>query len=117
MIDPAKLSFLQGLAPVGNTGRGALEYRPDYRVPSLDYSDLLQVCHILTKNMEEVYRLFRQIVFNIAIKNRDAHATNVSFQLINGEWKLLQSTVAQVSEILLFKTFLLTEFSMCLLLK
>lgn len=60
----------------------------DYRVPSLDYGDLLQLCHILTKNMEEVYRLFRLMVFNIAIKNRDDHAKNFSFQLIDGEWKL-----------------------------
>ncbi|MDR2010900.1 MAG: type II toxin-antitoxin system HipA family toxin [Bacteroidales bacterium] len=60
----------------------------DYRVPSLDYGDLLQLCHILTKNMEEVYALFRQMVFNVAIKNRDDHAKNFSFQLINGEWKL-----------------------------
>ncbi len=60
----------------------------DYRMPSLDYGDLLQLCHILTKNMEEVYALFRQMVFNIAIKNKDDHAKNFSFQLINGEWKL-----------------------------
>ena len=60
----------------------------DYRVPSLDYGDLLQLCHILTKNMEEVYAFFRQMVFNVAIKNRDDHAKNFSFQLINGEWKL-----------------------------
>lgn len=60
----------------------------DYRVPSLDYGDLLQLCHILTKNMEEVYALFRQMVFNVTIKNRDDHAKNFSFQLINGEWKL-----------------------------
>ncbi len=60
----------------------------DYRVPSLDYGGLLQLCHILTKNMEEVYALFRQMVFNVAIKNRDDHAKNFSFQLINGEWRL-----------------------------
>ena len=60
----------------------------DYRAPSLDYGGLLQLCHILTKNMEEVYALFRQMVFNVAIKNRDDHAKNFSFQLINGEWKL-----------------------------
>lgn len=60
----------------------------DYRIPSLDYCDLLQLCHILTKNMEEVYSLFRQMVFNVAIKNRDDHAKNFSFQMINGEWKL-----------------------------
>ena len=59
----------------------------DYRVPSLDYGDLLQLCHILTKNMNEVYALFRQMVFNIVIKNRDDHVKNFSFQLINGEWK------------------------------
>ena len=60
----------------------------DYRVPSLDYGDLLQACHIFTKNMEEVYALFRQMVFNVAIGNRDDHAKNFSFQLINGEWRL-----------------------------
>ena len=59
-----------------------------YRVPSLDYGDLLQVCHILTKNMEEIYALFRQMVFNVAIRNHDDHAKNFSFQLINGEWRL-----------------------------
>ena len=60
----------------------------DYRIPSLDYSDLLKLCHILTNNMEEVYALFRQMVFNVAIKNRDDHAKNFSFQLINREWRL-----------------------------
>ena len=60
----------------------------DYRIPSLDYGDLLQVCHILTKNMEEVYALFRQMAFNVVIKNRDDHAKNFSFQLVNGEWRL-----------------------------
>ena len=60
----------------------------DYRVPSLDYGDLLQLCHILTKNMEEVYALFRRMVFNVVIKNRDDHAKNFSFQLIDEQWKL-----------------------------
>ena len=60
----------------------------DYRIPSLDYLDLLKLCHILTKNMEEVERLFRLMAFNVAIKNRDDHAKNFSFQLVDGEWKL-----------------------------
>ena len=60
----------------------------DYRVPSLDYLDLLKLCHLLTKNMEEVEALFRLMVFNVVIKNRDDHAKNFSFQLIDGEWKL-----------------------------
>jgi serine/threonine-protein kinase HipA len=60
----------------------------NYREPSLDYEALLKLCHVLTRNMEEVYALFRLMVFNVAIKNRDDHAKNFSFQLINNEWKL-----------------------------
>jgi len=60
----------------------------NYREPSLDYESLLKLCFALTKNMEEVLALFRLMVFNIAIKNRDDHAKNFSFQLINKEWKL-----------------------------
>ena len=60
----------------------------DYRIPCLDYLTLLRVCHDLTKNAEEVYALFRLMVFNVAIKNRDDHAKNFSFQLIGNEWML-----------------------------
>lgn len=60
----------------------------DYRIPSLDYSILLKVCLNLTKDMDQVYDLFRLMVFNVVISNRDDHAKNFSFQLIDGEWKL-----------------------------
>ena len=60
----------------------------NYREPSLDYSGLLKLCLNLTRNMEQVYALFRQMVFNVLIKNRDDHAKNFSFQLIGGEWRL-----------------------------
>ncbi|GHT08666.1 toxin HipA [Bacteroidia bacterium] len=60
----------------------------DYRIPSLDYSVLLKICFNLTRDMEEVYALFRLMVFNIAISNRDDHAKNFSFQYKNGVWKL-----------------------------
>ncbi|MCL2040957.1 MAG: type II toxin-antitoxin system HipA family toxin [Bacteroidales bacterium] len=60
----------------------------DYRIPSLDYLELLKLCHILTKNMEEVATLFRLMAFNVAIKNRDDHAKNFSFQLTANGWKL-----------------------------
>lgn len=60
----------------------------NYREPSLDYLDLLKVTLNLTKNMEEVYDLFRIMAFNIAIRNRDDHAKNFSFQLIDGNWRL-----------------------------
>ena len=60
----------------------------DYRIPSLDYSVLLTACFKLTRNIEEVYKLFRQMVFNVLIKNRDDHAKNFSFVLQNNEWRL-----------------------------
>lgn len=60
----------------------------DYRIPSLDYSDLLKVCLNLTKNINEVYALFKLMVFNIVISNRDDHARNFSFQYKNGNWNL-----------------------------
>lgn len=60
----------------------------DYRIPSLDYSVLLKVCLQLTKDFEQVYDLFRLMVFNILISNRDDHAKNFSFQLIDDNWKL-----------------------------
>ncbi len=60
----------------------------DYRIPSLDYQSLLTACFKLTGNIEEVYKLFRQMVFNFIIKNRDDHAKNFSFLLKNGEWIL-----------------------------
>lgn len=60
----------------------------NYREPSLDYLGLLQLCHYITKNMEEVIKLFRLMVFNVVIKNKDDHAKNFSFQWINNVWKL-----------------------------
>ncbi len=60
----------------------------NYREPSLDYSGLLKLCLNLTRNMEQVYALFRQMVFNVLIGNRDDHAKNFAFQLIGGEWRL-----------------------------
>jgi serine/threonine-protein kinase HipA len=60
----------------------------NYRIPSLDYLVLLKVCRQITLDMEQVYALFRQMVFNVAISNRDDHAKNFSFQLQDKQWKL-----------------------------
>jgi serine/threonine-protein kinase HipA len=60
----------------------------NYRFPALDYADLLKVTLNLTRNIEEVYRLSRLMIFNIAISNRDDHAKNFSFQYKNGMWQL-----------------------------
>lgn len=60
----------------------------NYRIPSLDYSLLLKLTLNLTKDMEQVAGMFRLMVFNILISNRDDHAKNFSFQWIDGGWKL-----------------------------
>jgi len=61
----------------------------DYRIPSLDYTGLLALCRILTRDMAEVEQLFTRMVFNVIIGNRDDHAKNFAF-LMNeqGEWRL-----------------------------
>ena len=59
----------------------------NYRIPSLDYSILLKLTLNLTKDMEQVISMFRLMIFNILISNRDDHAKNFSFQWINGTWK------------------------------
>lgn len=60
----------------------------NYRIPSLDYSILLKLTLNLTKDMEQVADMFRLMVFNILISNRDDHAKNFSFQWVDQTWKL-----------------------------
>ncbi len=60
----------------------------DYRLPSLDYQGLLTACLRLTGNIEQVYNLYRMMVFNFQIKNRDDHAKYFSFLFQDGNWKL-----------------------------
>ncbi|MBN2728988.1 MAG: type II toxin-antitoxin system HipA family toxin [Bacteroidales bacterium] len=58
----------------------------DYRSPSIDYNDLLKMGFILTKNMEELVKIFRLMVFNVAIGNKDDHARNFAFQYKENQW-------------------------------
>lgn len=59
-----------------------------YRYPALDYSDLIKATLALSKDIEEAYKMFRLMVFNVLTCNRDDHAKNFSFILKNNEWKL-----------------------------
>jgi serine/threonine-protein kinase HipA len=59
-----------------------------YRLPSLDYTELFKATSVLTRNIEEVGKLFRQMVFNVLTHNRDDHAKNFSFLLKNDTWCL-----------------------------
>ncbi|MCF8372686.1 MAG: type II toxin-antitoxin system HipA family toxin [Bacteroidales bacterium] len=60
----------------------------NHRLPSLDYVDLIKATLALTKNMEEAYKLFRQMVFNVLTGNKDDHAKNFSFLFKGGQWQL-----------------------------
>ncbi|MCH9740955.1 MAG: type II toxin-antitoxin system HipA family toxin [Epsilonproteobacteria bacterium] len=51
----------------------------DFRFPTLDYDDLLSLTLHLTKNMQEVEKVFRLACFNLFTHNRDDHAKNFSF--------------------------------------
>ncbi len=59
-----------------------------HRYPSLDYVQLAQATMALTKNIIEVEKLLKIMVFNVAIENKDDHAKNFSFIYTNGLWKL-----------------------------
>lgn len=63
----------------------------NFRAPSLDYETVLQATSMLTKNVAEVERAFRLMVFNVLSHNKDDHAKNFSFiaDRTNGQgWKL-----------------------------
>jgi serine/threonine-protein kinase HipA len=61
----------------------------DFRVPALDYQDLLTLAFMLTRDIREVEKLYRLAVFNVLAHNRDDHAKNFSFLMdAQGQWKL-----------------------------
>ncbi|RLA68934.1 MAG: type II toxin-antitoxin system HipA family toxin [Epsilonproteobacteria bacterium] len=61
----------------------------NFRVPSLDYDDLLSVTLMLTKNVTELEKAFRLACFNVLAHNKDDHEKNVSFIMDSiGRWRL-----------------------------
>ncbi|MBU1216096.1 type II toxin-antitoxin system HipA family toxin [bacterium] len=61
----------------------------DFRMPTLDYDDLLSLTLHLTKDVNEQLKMFRLACFNLFAHNRDDHAKNFSFIMKNdGAWKL-----------------------------
>ncbi len=60
----------------------------DYRLPSLDYDDLLTLSLHLTKDFSQQQKMFRLAIFNLLTHNRDDHAKNFSFLLKEGQWYL-----------------------------
>lgn len=60
----------------------------DHNQPVLDYTDLLSLTAKLTRNMAEVEKMFRLMVFNVWINNTDDHAKNFAFLYDGKDWKL-----------------------------
>lgn len=60
-----------------------------HRDPSLTYESLLRLTLLLTKDMREVLKMVRLMVFNVRSGNRDDHSKNFSF-LLNKEnqWRM-----------------------------
>ncbi|MCX7115957.1 MAG: type II toxin-antitoxin system HipA family toxin [Gammaproteobacteria bacterium] len=78
---------IQEQRPHVHTACGLLH--SDFRTPSLDYMDLLALTEMLTRDVREVEKMFRQAVFNVLSHNRDDHAKNFSFLMDEpGEWTL-----------------------------
>ncbi|NDV24831.1 type II toxin-antitoxin system HipA family toxin [Desulfovibrio sp. JC022] len=68
-----------------HTACGLLE--ADYRVPALDYQDLIKLTYILTRSQQEVEKAYRLAVFNVLAHNRDDHGKNFTFLMDKtGEW-------------------------------
>ena len=61
----------------------------DYRVPSLDYAELLRVAWALTRDSTQVLEQYRRAVFNLFAGNRDDHAKNHGYLMDeSGRWRL-----------------------------
>ena len=56
--------------------------------PKLDYKTLLHLTGFLTQDPGQVDEMFRRMVFNVLIDNKDDHAKNFSFICRDGKWSL-----------------------------
>ena len=61
-----------------------------YRLPALDYNDLMKLTVVLTRDMDAVCEMFRRMCFNVLFHNRDDHSKNFAFLYDEdkNEWKL-----------------------------
>lgn len=60
----------------------------DFRLPSLDYEDLIKVNRVLCKSVSAGQLQFRRAIFNLFASNQDDHSKNWSFlQYDDGHWE------------------------------
>lgn len=61
----------------------------NFRIPSLDYADLLRATRFLTRDERDVEQAYARCVFNVLFNNRDDHSKNFSFLLDESlQWRL-----------------------------
>ncbi|MDP8080111.1 type II toxin-antitoxin system HipA family toxin [Phocoenobacter skyensis] len=61
----------------------------DFRLPTLDYTQLLRCVRMMTRSQKDVERAYRQVVFNVIFNNKDDHTKNFSFIMDEmGKWSL-----------------------------
>jgi serine/threonine-protein kinase HipA len=58
-----------------------------HREPCLDYTQLLKTVHFATRNMQDVERAFRLMVFNVLSHNKDDHVKNFAFLHDSKHWQ------------------------------
>lgn len=56
-----------------------------HRIPNLDYHILMQLTLAVTKDYEELKKLYRQMCFNVFAHNRDDHGKNFSYMYIESQ--------------------------------
>lgn len=60
-----------------------------HRLASIDYSSLLKLTSMLTRDVREVKKMVRLMIFNVKANNKDDHSKNFSFMLDEkNNWKL-----------------------------
>lgn len=59
-----------------------------HREPCLDYAQLLKAVHFATRNVKDVERAFRRMVFNVLAHNKDDHVKNFAFIQDGKHWRL-----------------------------
>lgn len=59
-----------------------------HHVPSLDYTSLMGLTWQLTRQADELLRMYTLMCFNVFAHNRDDHSNNFSFLCVDGTWRM-----------------------------
>ena len=62
--------------------------KTDFRRQDVDYTNLLALTGYLTQDPRQVEEMFRRMVVNLIVDNKDDHAKNFSFLCRDGKWEL-----------------------------